>query len=52
VLVEGIDVYPVGMLARLVAHFRDYNPIEPYQASLDLNADPPAYAADFVDIYG
>ncbi len=51
-LVEGIDVYPVDTLGRLAAHLRDYNPIEPYRATLDLSADPPVYAADFSDIKG
>ena len=51
-LVEGIDVYPLESLGRLVTHFRDYHPIEPYRASIDLEADPPAYAADFQDIKG
>jgi magnesium chelatase family protein len=49
-LVEGIDVYPVDTLGRLVAHFADLNPIEPYRATLDLETDPPVYAADFSDI--
>jgi magnesium chelatase family protein len=51
-LVEGIDVYPVDTLGRLAAHFRDYHPIEPYRTTLDLDADPPAYACDFQDIKG
>ena len=51
-LVEGIDVYPVDTLGRLVAHFRDYHPIEPYRADLRLDDDPPPYAADFQDIKG
>jgi hypothetical protein len=51
-LVEGIDVYPVDTLARLATHFRDYHPIEPYRTVFDLDADPPAYAADFMDING
>jgi magnesium chelatase family protein len=51
-LMEGINVYPVESLGRLAAHFRDYHPIEPYRAILDLNADPPTYAADFQDIKG
>ena len=51
-LIEGIDVYPVETLARLVTHFRDYHPIEPCRATLDVDADPPAYAADFQDIKG
>ena len=51
-LIEGIDVYPVETLSRLAAHLRDYNPIEPYRATFDLEADPPAYAADFSDIKG
>ncbi len=51
-LVEGIDVYPVDTLGHLAAHLRDYNPIEPYRTTLDLSADPPVYAADFMDIKG
>jgi magnesium chelatase family protein len=51
-LVEGIDVYPVDTLARLATHFRDYHPIEPYRTVFDLDADPPAYAADFMGIKG
>jgi len=42
--------YPVESLARLVTHFRDCHPIEPCRATLDLDADPPAYAADVQDI--
>jgi len=38
-LVEGIDVYPVDTLGRLVTHFRDYHPIEPYHPSRP-GADP------------
>lgn len=49
---EGIDVHPVSTLARLVSHFHDYYPIEPYWTVIDLDADPPAYAADFTDIKG
>ena len=51
-LIEGIDVYPVDTLGHLVAHLRDYNPIEPHHTTLDLDADPPIYAADFSDIKG
>jgi len=51
-LIQGIDIYPVETLARLVTHFRDYHPIEPCRATLDLDADPPACAADFQDIKG
>lgn len=51
-LMDGLDVYPVDTLGRLAAHFRDYHPIEPYRATLDLDVDPPAYAADFQDIKG
>ncbi|OQA44389.1 MAG: Competence protein ComM [Chloroflexi bacterium ADurb.Bin325] len=51
-LVQGIEVYPVDTLGRLAAHFRNYHPIEPYRASFDLDADPPAYACDFSDIKG
>lgn len=51
-LVEGLDVYPVETLGRLVAHFRNYHPIEVHRAQLDLDADPPIYAADFQDIKG
>jgi hypothetical protein len=39
-------------LARLATHFRDYHPIEPNQAAVNLDADPPAYAEDFMDIKG
>jgi len=42
----------VDTLARLATHFRDYHPIEPYRTVFDLDADPPAYAADFMDIKG
>ena len=51
-LVEGINVYPVDTLARLATHFRDYHPIEPVRTVFDLDADPPAYAANFMDIKG
>jgi magnesium chelatase family protein len=51
-LMDGIDVYPVDTLARLVTHFRTYHPIEPYRTVFDLDADPPDYAADFCDIKG
>jgi len=51
-LIEGIAVYPVETLARLVTHFGDYHPIEPCRTTLDLGADRPAYAADFQDIKG
>ena len=60
-LIQGIDIYPVETLARLVTHFRDYHSIEPCRAALDLDDDtctcvrckcPPAYAADFQDIKG
>ena len=43
-LIQGIDVYPVETLARLVTHFRDYHPIEPCRATLDVDAEPPGYA--------
>ena len=39
-LIEGIAVYPVETLARLVTHFRNYHPIEPCRAALDLDAEP------------
>ena len=39
-------------LARLVTHFRDYHPIEPCRATLDLDAEPPVCAADIQDIKG
>ena len=51
-LIEGITVYPVEALGRLAAHLRDYHPIEPYRATLDLAAETPTYAADFQDIMG
>ena len=51
-LIQGIDVYPVETLARLVTHFRNYHPIEPCRAALDLDAEPRSYAADFQNIKG
>ena len=51
-LIQRIDVYPVATLARLVTHFRDYHPIEPCRAALDLDADPPVCAVDFQDTKG
>ena len=51
-LIEGIDVYPVDTLARLVTHFRDYHPIEPYRNTMDLDVDPPSCAADLQDLKG
>ena len=51
-LIEGITVYPVDALGRLAAHLRDYHPIEPYRATLDLVSEAPVYAADFQDIMG
>jgi magnesium chelatase family protein len=51
-LVEGIDVYPVETLGQLVAHFRDYNPIQPFRADLSFKAELPSYAADFSDVKG
>jgi magnesium chelatase family protein len=51
-LVEGIDVYPVETLGQLVAHFRDYNPIQPYRTDLNFEAELPNYAADFSDVKG
>ena len=47
-----VDVYPVETLERLVTDFRRYHPIEADHATLDLDADPPTYAADFRDIKG
>ena len=49
-LIEGIEVYPVDSLGRLAAHLRDYNPIEPYRATLDLDIDPAVYATDYQDV--
>ena len=51
-LIQGIDVYPVETVARLVTHFCEYHRIEPCRATLGLDADPPAYAAAFQDIKG
>ena len=51
-LVEGIDGCPVDAQGRLVAHLRNYHPIEPYRAEFNLDDDPPPYAADFQDIKG
>jgi len=46
-LIQGIDVYPVETLARLIMHFRGCHPIELRRATLDLDADFPTYASDF-----
>jgi hypothetical protein len=35
-----------------VTRFRDCHPITPSRTVFDLDADPPAYAADFMDIKG
>ena len=35
-----------------MTHFRDYHPIEPLRADLNLDAEPLVYAADFMDIKG
>jgi magnesium chelatase family protein len=51
-LVEGIEVYPVDSLGRLVTHFRDYHPIQPYHADLNLDADPLTYVTDYQDVKG
>jgi hypothetical protein len=51
-LVEGIDLHPVDTLARWMTHFRDYHPIKPCRMVFDLDADSPAHAAGFADIYG
>jgi len=51
-LIQGSDVYPVETLARLVTHFRDYHPIEPCRATLDVDAEPPPYGADLQDTKG
>ena len=51
-LIQGIDVHAVETLARLVTHFRDYRPIELCRATMNLDAAPPAYAADFRDTKG
>ncbi len=49
-LVESFDGYPVETLGQLVAHFRDYNPIQPFRPDLNFEAEPPNYAASFSDV--
>jgi hypothetical protein len=49
---RGIDVYPAETRGWLVTRFRDCHPITPSRTVFDLDADPPAYAADFMDIKG
>ena len=51
-LLAAACALPIETLGWLATHFRDYHPIEPYRTVFDLDADPPVYAADFMDIKG
>ncbi len=53
-LIPGLTVYPVESLGRLVTHLRQYNPIPPFEHTLDINAHlrHPQYTVDFADIKG
>lgn len=52
-LVQGLTVYPVATLGRLVSHLLAITPIKPYEpAQFFDNDDPPPYATDFQEIKG
>jgi len=53
-IVEGIDIYPVESLGRLVEHLYNMNPIEPYRVNLSDIASNlyPYNGVDFADIRG
>ncbi len=52
-LVQGLTVYPVPTLGRLVGHLLGINPIAPYEPATFFDADtPPPYATDFQEIKG
>ena len=53
-IVEGIDIYPVESLGRLVEHLYNMNPIEPYRVNLSDIAGNlyPYNGVDFADIRG
>lgn len=52
-LVQGLTIYPVATLGRLVSHLLGINTIAPYEAVQLSDADnPPLYATDFQEIKG
>ncbi len=52
-LVEGLTVYPVSTLGRLVSHLLQVTPIQPYEPGELFDADDvPPYATDFQEIKG
>ncbi len=52
-LVQGLTVYPVATLGRLVSHLLGISPIAPYQAEQFFDADDlPTYVTDFQEIKG
>ncbi len=52
-LVQGLTVYPVATLGRLVSHLLGINTIAPYEPEQFFDDDdPPAYATDFQEIKG
>jgi len=52
-LVEGLTVYPVPTLGRLVSHLLDITPIAPYEPERLFDPDDvPTYATDFSEIKG
>jgi magnesium chelatase family protein len=52
-LVEGVNVYPISTLGRLVSHLLGITPIEPYAPGDLFDADEvPLYATDFQEIKG
>lgn len=53
-LIPDLTIYPVEHLAGLVTHLRGYNPISPFEHTLDLaeTLRHPAYTVDFADVKG
>jgi magnesium chelatase family protein len=52
-LVEGVNVYPISTLGRLVSHLLGITPIEPYVPGDLFNTDEvPLYTTDFQEIKG
>ncbi len=51
-LIEGLTVYPVESLLQLVDHLTGHQKLEPYQADLSLDNDPPPVATDLSEIKG
>ncbi len=53
-LIPELTVYPVESLGRLVTHLRQYNPITPFEHTLDIQQQlrHPKYTVDFADIKG